>query len=52
VTDANQRNILLGQAGKILVEQVQKHPYHARVHYLYGFYWSKNDTNMIKEILI
>jgi len=40
VIDTNQRNILLGNAGKILTEQVQKHPYHARVHYLYGFYWS------------
>ena len=40
VTDTNQRNILLGKAGKILTKQVQKHPYHARVHYLYGFYWS------------
>jgi tetratricopeptide (TPR) repeat protein len=40
VTDINQRNVLLGKAGKILTEQVQKHPYHARVHYLYGFYWS------------
>jgi tetratricopeptide (TPR) repeat protein len=37
--DTNQRKILLGKAGKILSEQVQKHPYHARVHYLYGFYW-------------
>lgn len=40
VIDTNQRNVLLGKAGKILTEQVQKHPYHARVHYLYGFYWS------------
>ena len=40
VTDTNQRNVLLGKAGKILTKQVQKHPYHARVHYLYGFYWS------------
>jgi len=39
VTDTNQRNFLLGKAGKILTEQVQKHPYHARVHYQYGFYW-------------
>ena len=37
--DPNRREVLLGQAGKILTEQVQKHPYHARVHYLYGFYW-------------
>ena len=37
--DTNQRKVLLGEAGKILGEQVQKHPYHARVHYLYGFYW-------------
>jgi tetratricopeptide (TPR) repeat protein len=37
--DTNQRKVLLGEAGKILTEQVQKHPYHARVHYLYGFYW-------------
>ena len=37
--DTNQRKILLGKAGKVLSEQVQKHPYHARVHYLYGFYW-------------
>ena len=40
VIDTNQRTVLLGKAGKILTEQVQKHPYHARVHYLYGFYWS------------
>ncbi len=39
VTDTNQRKVLLSEAGKILAEQVQKHPYHARVHYLYGFYW-------------
>ena len=37
--DTNQRKALLVAAGKILTEQVQKHPYHARVHYLYGFYW-------------
>jgi len=37
--DTNQRRVLLGEAGKILTQQVQKHPYHARVHYLYGFYW-------------
>jgi len=37
--DPNRREVLLGVAGKILSEQVQKHPYHARVHYLYGFYW-------------
>jgi len=40
VIDTNQRNVLLDNAGKILTEQVRKHPYHARVHYLYGFYWS------------
>jgi len=39
LSDPNQRNVLLNEAGKILTEQVQKHPYHARVHYLYGFYW-------------
>ncbi len=39
VIDTNQRKVLLGEAGKILTEQIQKHPYHARVHYLYGFYW-------------
>jgi tetratricopeptide (TPR) repeat protein len=38
-TDPNQRNILVEKAGKILAEQVQKHPYHARVHYMYGYYW-------------
>ena len=38
--DPNRREVLLSVAGKILSEQVQKHPYHARVHYLYGFYWS------------
>ena len=37
--DTNRRKVLLNEAGKILTEQVQKHPYHARVHYLYGFYW-------------
>jgi len=37
--DPNRREVLLGVAGKILSEEVQKHPYHARVHYLYGFYW-------------
>ena len=39
VLDTNQRKLLLAEAGKILAEQVQKHPYHARVHYIYGFYW-------------
>lgn len=39
VIDTNRRKVLLAEAGKILAEQVQKHPYHARVHYLYGFYW-------------
>jgi tetratricopeptide (TPR) repeat protein len=39
VIDTNRRRVLLSEAGKILAEQVQKHPYHARVHYLYGFYW-------------
>jgi len=38
-TDIVQRNLLFDQAGKSLAEQVQKHPYHARVHYLYGAYW-------------
>ena len=37
--DPNRRKVLLDEAGKILTEQVEKHPYHARVHYLYGFYW-------------
>jgi len=39
VTDTNQRKVLLDKAGKILGEQVRKHPYHARVHYIYGVYW-------------
>ena len=39
VLDTNQRKVLLAEAGKIMAEQVQKHPYHARVHYIYGFYW-------------
>ena len=39
VTDTNQRNFLLNEAGRKIAEQVQKHPYHARIHYLYGYYW-------------
>jgi tetratricopeptide (TPR) repeat protein len=39
LTDTNQRNILMEQAGKKLAEQTRLHPYHARVHYLYGYYW-------------
>jgi tetratricopeptide (TPR) repeat protein len=39
VMDTNQRNILMEQAGKKLAEQIRLHPYHARVHFLYGYYW-------------
>src|SRR5258705_3153646 len=39
VIDTNQRKLLLDEAGKKLAEQVRLHPYHARVHYLYGYYW-------------
>ena len=39
VTDNTQRNILMEKGGKILAEQAMLHPYHARVHYLYGYYW-------------
>ena len=39
VKDTNQRNVLMEQARKKLAEQVRLHPYHARVHYFYGYYW-------------
>lgn len=39
VTDTTQQKSLKDQAGKKMAELVQKHPYHARVHYLYGYYW-------------
>ncbi|HEX6848651.1 MAG TPA: hypothetical protein VF144_16815 [Chitinophagaceae bacterium] len=39
VSDPDQRELLLEQARKKLVVQIQKHPYHARVHYIYGYYW-------------
>ena len=39
ISDPNQRDLLLEQARKKLVVEIQKHPYHARVHYIYGFYW-------------
>ena len=33
------KNKLLDEAGKSLKSQVQAHPYHARVHHLYAYYW-------------
>ena len=39
VTEKELKNLLLDEAGEKLSEQVRKHPYHARVHYLYGYYW-------------
>ena len=39
ITDVTQREILLEEARKRLVVEVKNHPYHARVHYMYGYYW-------------
>jgi tetratricopeptide (TPR) repeat protein len=39
ISDPIQKNKLLEEARVILANQVQKHPYHARVHFMYGIYW-------------
>ena len=39
ISDPNQRTLLIEQGGKKLAEEIKKHPYHARVHFMYGIYW-------------
>lgn len=39
VNDPILKEKILSQAGQLMGEQVRKHPYHARVHFLYGYYW-------------
>lgn len=41
VPEGPQRTALLEQGGAIIREQVLKHPYHARIWHIYGFYWLK-----------
>ena len=39
VPEGPQRTALLEQGGAMIREQVMKHPYHARIWHIYGFYW-------------
>lgn len=39
VQDPTQKAELIAKGGALLREQVNMHPYHARLHYLYGYYY-------------
>jgi len=54
IEDKNEKITMLEEGGQELRELVAKHPYHARVHYLLGFYYteSKKWDSAIVELKI